>query len=610
MSASACQQHPTRGGSRIAVPILALLLAAPAGAGGEDPPADEIGARRAALRDVIGRFWEHELRESPFLASDHGVREADARFPEEGPEVRRRRASFEHLLHKELAELDLTGLDEQERLDAALLARVLGDRVDEYRLGGHLLAVHQREGPQIWMPTIADRTTLVRSEDFRSYLRRLEGIPAFIDGTIALLEMGVERGFQTPCATLEGVLDQYDALLVADPAQSLFARPFAAFPATVPVADRDALRAEALAVIGERVLPALAKLRKYLADEYIPVCRSSLGAADLPNGEMFYAHRVRVQTTTSLSPSEIHALGLAEVARIRAAMEERIAAAGFEAGFAAYIEHLRTEPRYYHGSAAELLAGYRDICKRIDAELPRFFGRLPRAPYGVREIPAHEAPRSTTAYYMPAPPDGTRPGWFYANTHDLRARPKYEMVALALHEAVPGHHLQIALANELEGRPAFRRTLHFTAFFEGWALYAESLGTEMGLYGDPVDDFGRLSYEMWRALRLVVDTGIHQFGWSRERAIEYMAENSALTRANIESEVDRYIAWPGQALAYKVGELRIRELRGRAEAALGARFDIRAFHDHLLGAGALPLDVLEERMDRWISERVAAGSGG
>jgi len=569
-----------------------------------------VAERRAALRAAIERFWAYELAESPFLASSHGVREADGRFPAEGPEVRNRRASFEHQLQKEILVLDLAGLDEQERLDAALLARELGDRVDEYRLGGHLLAVHQREGPQIWLPTIADRMSLVRAEDFRNYLRRLEAIPAYIDGTIALLEMGAERGYLPPCVTLAGVLEQFDALAVADPAQSLFYRPFVDLPATVPAAEHEALRAEARAAIAGKTLPALRKLREHLAEEYIPVCRKSLGAFDLPNGETFYDHRVRMQTTTALSAADIHALGLAEVARIRAAMEERIAAIGFEGDFAAFVEHLRSDPAFYHESEEALLRGYRDICKRIDAELPRFFGKLPRAPYGVREIPAHEAPRSTTAYYMPAPPDGTRPGWFYANTHDLGARPKYEMVALALHEAVPGHHLQIALANELEARPAFRKTLHFTAFVEGWALYAESLGTEMGLYADPLDDFGRLSYEMWRALRLVVDTGIHDLGWSREQAIELMAANSALTRANIESEVDRYIAWPGQALAYKVGELRIREIRRRAEAAHGARFDIRAFHDHLLGAGALPLDVLEERMARWIAERGMGAGGG
>ncbi len=588
---------------------LMLAVAALAGSGivsGQSVVPETVERNRAKLRECIERYWRFELEQSPFLASDHGVREADGRFPEEGPVVRERRTAAEHQFDKELNGLDLTGLDEQEKLDVELLSRELSNRLDDFRLGGAMMPISQRDGPQIWMPTIADRMTLVRPKDFRNYLRRLEGIPAYIEGTIALMEMGVERGYLAPLVTQDGVLDQFDQHLVSDLGKSRFYAPFEVFPPSVPAAEHDALRTDARAVIEGQVLPAFRRLREYLAEEYIPVCRPSIGALDLPNGDIYYQHQVQVFTTTFLTPSDIHQLGKEEVARIRAAMEARIAEIGFEGDFAAFVEHLRKDPIFYHDSAEELLRGYRDICKRVDAELPRFFGRLPRAPYGVKEIPAYEAPRATTAYYQPAPPDGARPGWFYANTYGLRSRPKYEMVALALHEAVPGHHLQIALANELEGRPEFRKTMGFTAFVEGWALYAESLGTEMGLYTDPYSDFGRLSYEMWRALRLVVDTGIHQLGWPREEAIEFMAANSALSRENIEAEVDRYISWPGQALAYKVGELRIRDLRRRAEKAHGEDFDLRAFHDHLLSAGALPLDVLERRMQEWIDAWQAA----
>ena len=306
-----------------------------------------------------------------------------------------------------------------------------------------------------------------------------------------------------------------------------------------------------------------------------------------------------------MNAMEIHKIGQSEVARIRKQMQQVISEVEFEGDFAAFIEHLRTDSSFYHDDPEELLRGYRDICKRADAMLPHLFGRLPRAPYGVRKIPDFEAPRSTTAYYRPAPPDGSQPGWFYANTHDLKSRPRYEMEALALHEAVPGHHLQLALQNELENLPRWRTTTHFTAYTEGWGLYSESLGEAMGFYQDPYSRFGQLSYEMWRALRLVVDTGIHHLGWSRQQAIDVMLENSALSIKNIESEVDRYISWPGQALAYKIGELVIQELVHDARSKLGQRFDIRSFHDHLLEEGSMPLDLLRSRMESWIDSNLA-----
>ncbi|MFQ5843714.1 MAG: DUF885 family protein, partial [Planctomycetota bacterium] len=380
----------------------------------------------------------------------------------------------------------------------------------------------------------------------------------------------------------------------------------------------DPLAKRARAAIRQGVVPSFERLGVFLRDTYVPGCRTELGASRSVDGPELYRFRLRVETTTGLGAKEVHELGRREVARIRAEMMEVIARSDFPrkgglAGdelFAAFVDHLRTDPRFYHRSADELLQGYRDIAKRVDAELPRLFGRLPRLTYGVRAMPDYLAPTAPTAYYYRGSLENGVPGYFVANTWRLDQRPRYEMIPLTLHEAAPGHHFQIALAQEMDGVHEWRRHRGYTAFVEGWALYAERLGLEMGsgergFYSDPYDDFGRLTYEMWRALRLVVDTGIHAFGWSRERAVETMLRNSALSRENIEREVNRSIVWPGQATAYKIGELKIRELRERAERSLGDRFDRRAFHDHLLAEGALPLGLLEKRIDAWIAARRA-----
>ncbi|HEX7167453.1 MAG TPA: DUF885 domain-containing protein, partial [Acidimicrobiales bacterium] len=347
---------------------------------------------------------------------------------------------------------------------------------------------------------------------------------------------------------------------------------------------------------------AFTRLAGHLRSAYLPACRESVSWADLPDGDAWYRCLGRLHTTTDLEPHAIHQIGLDEVASIRAEMDEVIAETGHTGGFDSFCEHLRTADEFYAGDAEELLTRYRDICKRIDPELPRLFGTLPRLTYGVNPVPDHEAPSTTTAYYLPGAPATGRPGWFMANTYDLRSRPIWEMEALTLHEAVPGHHLQIALAAELEGVPRFRRAWSgYTAFVEGWGLYAEKLGHEMGLYADPYSRFGALTYQMWRAVRLVVDTGIHTMGWSRDQAVEFFRANSSKPLHDITVEVDRYIAWPAQALAYKIGERTISRLRAEAAGALGGRFDVRQFHDVVLGAGSIPLDALEARVRRWVA---------
>jgi uncharacterized protein (DUF885 family) len=390
------------------------------------------------------------------------------------------------------------------------------------------------------------------------------------------------------------------AQIVGDPAQSVFYEPFKQFPASIGGVDQERLIEAAQETISCSIVPAYEALLKFLNEEYLPAARKSIACADLPNGQEMYRQCIAYFTTLDLSPEQVHATGQSEVRRIRAEMDEVIRQTGFRGDFKAFIEFLRTDPRFYVDTPEALLKETGYLMKRIDGELPRLFKTLPRLPYGIRPIPDFSAPGQTTAYYFPGSGDGTRAGFYYVNTYDLKSRPLYEMEALSLHEAVPGHHLQLSLQQELAGLPDFRRFYNFTSYVEGWALYAERLGLEMGFYTDPYSNFGRLSYEMWRACRLVVDTGMHALGWTRQQAIDFMLANTSSTLLNIENEVDRYIAWPGQALAYKIGELKIRELRARAEKELGTKFNLREFHDVILLGGSLPLNVLESRVEEWV----------
>jgi uncharacterized protein (DUF885 family) len=517
---------------------------------------------------------------------------------------------------RRLREIPQETLAPQDRLDWALLVRSLEEGVEGHRFRAFLMPVSGRGGPQQDIPQMAENVPFGSEKDYDNYLKRLTAVPQAVRDTRRLLEMGVAEGRVPPRATMADLPAQFEAVIRGqlEPLRA----PFARMPASIPAERQAELRAQLPGLL-QAILDELVSLRGYLITTYLPACRDPVGASALPDGAAWYEWALRAHTTTRMTAREIHDTGLAEVARIRAEMLAVIrrtpwfaadpARAGLaeDALFAAFLQHLRTDPRFYTRSEEELLSRYRDICKRIDACLPALFGTLPRNPYGVRAIPRFMAPTQTTAYYQPGSLRAGNPGWFYANTYALDQRPTYEMIPLSLHEAVPGHHLQISIAQELPAQREFRRQMHVTAFVEGWALYAERLGIEMGLFeDDPYADFGRLLYEMWRATRLVVDTGLHAFGWTREQAIAYMTANTALSDLNIAREVDRYIDWPGQATGYKIGELRIRAIRDRAERRLGKAFDIRAFHDALLGAGAIPLDVLEERMNAWIEARAAA----
>ncbi len=566
----------------------------------------------AALRALFDERYEWQLREFPEFGMARGdYRYADRISDASLSAIERRHEETARFLER-LQKLDRKQLSERDALHYDLFEAELRDALDGHRFRTFLVPIGARWGPQQDVPQMHERVRFASVLDYENYLKRLSQVPERVQHTLQLLERGLHEGRTPPRVALAGIPAQFTALLSGG--LDGLAQPFENAPQALQ-AGLTPLREQFFARVLPDVRDALRRLGDFVTNTYVPGCRESIAAIDWPDGEAYYAYTLRSMTTTELSAEQIHETGLREVARIRAEMLSVIRRTDFltlrpdaakldEAGlFRAFIDYLRSDPRFYHKTPKALLAEYRDICKRIDAGLPKLFRVLPRLPYGVREIPAFMAPTQTTAYYQHGDIRNGEPGWFYANTYALDQRPRYEMVALAMHEAVPGHHFQIAIAQELEDVPAFRNDAWFHAYGEGWALYSERLGLEMGMYENPYDDFGRLLYEMWRACRLVVDPGMHALGWTRERAVAYMLENTALSELNINIEIDRYIAWPGQATAYKIGELRIRELRRRAEAALGERFDLRDFHDMLLSAGALPLTILEQCADAWISRR-------
>lgn len=595
---------------RLGVVVIAATLVAPAAEGqARTPPTDFhqrfLGlASRSAISDsarlaaLFALDWEYTNVESPETATFVGYPGQDERWTDNSPAAlaRRRRELPDRLLV--LHAIDRRRLNESDRLSFDIFKRTVEESIEGSRFPRELIAVTQRDGPQ-YLSSVLSRMPTATVSDYDHILARLAALPTVLDQTRALLDSGLAVGVTPPRITLRDVPTQFERLVPDDPMQSALLEPFTRFPAAISAADRQRLLGEATRVYTGRVRPAYRALASYLTTAYLPRARENIAWSSLPDGRAWYAYDVKLETTTNRTPAEIHALGLAEVKRIRAQMDSAMRATGYTGDFSSFVTMLRTDQRFFMKDSASLVRGYRDIAKRIDPELSRMFGRLPRLTYGVTTIPSYAAPSQTTAYYMPGSPDAHRPGMYFVNTYKLDSRPIWEMEALTAHEAVPGHHLQIALSQELHDLPEFRRYAGYTAFVEGWGLYAESLGGELGLYRDPYSKFGQLTYEMWRAIRLVLDTGIHDLGWTRAQAIEYFMANSAKTEQDITSEVDRYIVMPGQALAYKSGELAIRAMRQRAERELGRDFDIRAFHDALLSQGALPLDILEARMAEW-----------
>ena len=556
------------------------------------------------LQTFFEEEWEYGLKENPIKATLFGDLRYNDRLGDSSIAAieRRQRHGVEAL--RQLESIDRSKLADSGKLNYDLYLENLTLRIEGHRFPWYLTPIDQMGGVQQGPPNVVRSLPFRNAKHYEDYLSRLSQLPAVVDQTIERMQEGLKQKITPPKITLRAVAEQIQAQIVSKVEESPFYRPFKNIPETVPLSEQERLRAAGKEAIEQSILPAYQKLHDFWVSEYYPNTRETIGLSSLPNGEQWYAFGVKVSTTTNLLPKEIHEIGLREVKRIRAEMDKIIKGSGFEGTREEFFEFLRGDPQFYYSKPEHLLAGYRDICKRADAELPKLFGKLPRLPYGVREVPEYSAPSQTTAYYHGGSLKAGRPGWFYANTYKLETRPKWEMEALAIHEAVPGHHLQIALAQEMEDVPKFRKHGHYTAFVEGWGLYSESLGEEMGFYNDPYSKFGQLTYEMWRAIRLVVDTGMHAFGWDRQKAIDYFKANAGKQEHDITVEVDRYIVWPGQALAYKIGELKIKELRKFATKELGDRFDIRGFHDTVLGSGAVPLSILEQNVKNYVAAEI------
>ena len=555
-----------------------------------------------AFRQLLADEWEARMRDNPLLATECGDHRFNDRLPEVSAIAYEGRLARDRSFLDRLEDVPRTDLDGRDRLDYDIFAGVLRDRIADLEFRAYLMPVTASAGFHNLFPDIANTAPLNTAQDYEAFVARLAGFLAYAEGHIGLMRAGMAAGIVRPRIVMDGIVEALTPHIVADAAASVLYAPFESFPDAIGEDDRARLRAAGAAAILDSVVPGYQALLDFVVNVYIPATRDEIGASAMPNGRAYYEHCVRRYTTLEVTPEDVHAIGLREVKRIRGEMLALIAGVGFEGDLPAFLDSLHADPRFYVDTPEALLQHVALICKRIDGELPRLFSLLPRTPYGIREIPAYAAPKSTTAYYFPCAGDGTRAGNYYVNTYGLESRPLFEYEALSLHEAVPGHHLQLALQMELD-LPNFRRFGDVTAFIEGWALYSERLGMEMGFYQDPYTDFGRLVFEMWRATRLVVDTGMHALCWTRQQAIDYMAEHTALSLLNITNEVDRYIGWPGQALAYKMGEIKVRELRERSESELGDDFDIRGFHRILLEDGGVPLDLLEAKVEAWIAEQ-------
>ena len=579
---------------------LSHLLAAVCGAVLLAPAAVLAGADTTTRFDaLLEREWQRDLIDDPLAASYRGDTRYDDRLPDLGFDAIEARNAADARVLGDLARIPREDLSPANQLTYDLFRIEYANRVAVAPFHPEYYELRPREGPQS-LNEAAQNMPFQKTADYENWLRRLTAVPRYLEQYAALLRRAASEKRTQPRVIMERVLPQLTMQLVDNPEDSPFFERFKQYADAVPETDRQRLTAEARRVIADALIPAYQRFTRVFRDEYLPACRETVGIWDTPDGRAFYANRVRYHTTTTLMPAEIHAIGLKEVARNRTEMLAVMKEVGFNGTLQEFFVHLRTDPQFYYATPDELFRAYVYTAKMIEPELPRLFGKLYRTPYGVRVIPATSAPNTTAAYYSGPSVDGKRPGYYYVNLYRPEARPKYEMEVLTAHEAVPGHHLQIALAQEQTGLPKFRRFYDVTAYVEGWALYSESLGYDLGLYKDAYSRFGQLTYDQWRAVRLVVDTGIHDMGWTRQQAIDYFMDNAAKTETDVVNEIDRYIAWPGQALAYKIGQLKILELRARAEAALGDRFDIRAFHDTILATGAVPLEIVERTVDAWI----------
>jgi uncharacterized protein (DUF885 family) len=582
--------------SRIIAPVILVAASLLAPAAFADAAAD--------LRALFDREWERGLSDSPESATYIGDSRFDDRWTDMSPAAIAARSAADAKVLEDLGRIPRDALPPAEQLNYDLFRHDYEMRVAAARFHPEFYAIQASNGPQN-LNEIAEVMRFETVADYETWIRRMGALPKLLEQGEELLRRGAREKRTQPRAIVERVVAPLEKQVTANPEDSPFFAPFRSFPDSIPAAERQRLTAEAKKIIGQSVIPAYRKFNTVFKSEYLPATRETVGIWDTPDGREYYGFLARYHTTTDLTPEAIHEIGLKEVARNRAEMQKVMDEVGFKGSLTDFFRHLRTDPKYYYETGDELFRGYAFITKMIDPELPRLFGKLYRTPFGLRAIPENSAPNSTTAYYQGPSIDGSRPGYYYVNLYRPEVRPKWEMEVLSVHEAAPGHHLQIALAQEQTDLPNFRRAGGYTAYVEGWGLYSERLGYDVGLYKDPYSRFGQLTYDQWRAVRLVVDTGLHTMKWTRQQAIDYFMANAAKTEADIVNEIDRYISDPGQALAYKIGQLKLLELRERATLALGERFDIRAFHDAVLATGAVPLDILEGTVDDWIASQKA-----
>jgi uncharacterized protein (DUF885 family) len=569
-------------------------------------PAAQAQSPSATLKAVLDDHWAWTLRANPTEAADLGYKQYARDLGDPSLAAMDANAKAAAGFIARLDAIAPAGLSEADRINLQILKRDLANKVERNKHVQRAQLFSNRRGWHLRFARDAADTPLFNKQDHEDYLARLAAYPAFNAKAIETTRSLVKAKATHPCAAMAGFERSITTHIVADPAASDFYAPFRkARPASVTEAEWQDLSGRAKTLIAEQVVPAYRAFHTFYVGEYQPACRPTHGDAGMPGGAQWYAYKVRLMTTTDKTPDEIHQLGVSEVARIRSEMDGVVKRSGFAGDRRAYAEHLRTDPQYYPKTADELMREASFLAKKIDGHMPSLFGRLPRLPYTVKEVPASIAAGTTTAYYNRGSLVSGTPGIYFVNTSKLDQRPLFEMPALTVHEAVPGHHQQLSVQMELDLPPFRRSAVDFTVFTEGWGLYSERLGIDMGLYDTPAKDFGRLSYEMWRACRLVVDTGLHSKGWTREQAIDFMVENTALSRANIEAEVHRYMVDSGQALAYKLGELKFRELRAKAEKTLGPKFDLRTFHDAVLENGEVPLDVVDAHVTAWITAEAA-----
>jgi uncharacterized protein (DUF885 family) len=581
--------------------VLALLM----GLGMGNAQKEKESGTAKSLHELFAAEWEYRMQQEPDSASQLGDRRWNDRWPDDSLEAFARRHQHNQEVLANLAKIDRSALTPADQLNYDLFKRNYEDRVEGYKFLPFLLRMNQRGGIQT-TDELGDSLRFQTLKDYQDWIVRLRSFPTLMDQNIALLRLGIQKRIVHPKVIMQRIPAQIDKQIVSDPAQSGFYKPFLHFSKEISAADQERLRQEAAQAIAQQIVPAFKKFKEFFVGEYLPACFDQVGVWQIPDGADRYAYEVRHFTTTNATPEEVHQIGLKEVARIRAEMDKILAQTGFKGTRDEFFKFLRTDPQFFYKTPDDLFEAYKALAKTVDPNLVKVFRTLPREPYGVEAIPAVAAPDTTAAYYRPGSADGSRAGTYFVNLYKPETRPKWEMTALTLHESVPGHHLQIARAHELGEQPMFRRFGEYTAFVEGWGLYAESLGEDMGLYDDPYSKFGQLTYQMWRAVRLVVDTGMHSKHWTRDQAIQYFMDNAPKAELDIVNEIDRYIAWPGQATAYKMGELKIQELRARSRQELGPKFDLKEFHDVVLGSGALPLNILDQKVNVWIAEKKIA----